>query len=65
VATGDLTAGQRAFLDHLLGSRLADAFYLSGRLVPPWLRSTSTTAGAKISTSSPGRDSTRRPSSGW
>ncbi len=28
--TGDLTAAQQAFLDHLLGSELADTFYLSG-----------------------------------
>lgn len=30
MATGDLTAAQRAFLDHLLGSGLADSFYLTG-----------------------------------
>lgn len=29
MAAGELTRAQRAFLDHLLGSRLADSFYLS------------------------------------
>ena len=30
MATGDLTAGQRAFLDHLLESELVEHFYLTG-----------------------------------
>ena len=30
MGTGDLTPAQRAFLDHLLESELAEAFYLSG-----------------------------------
>ncbi len=30
MAKGNLTAAQHAFLDHLLGSELADTFYLSG-----------------------------------
>lgn len=30
MATGELTRGQRAFLDHLLDSPLAETFYLSG-----------------------------------
>ncbi len=30
MATGDLTASQRAFLDHLLESELAESFYLTG-----------------------------------
>jgi hypothetical protein len=30
VAIGELTPGQRAFLDHFLASELAESFYLSG-----------------------------------
>lgn len=58
VRAGDLTSGQRAFLDHLLTSKLVESLYLSGGTALAAFHLT--TGGARISTSSPAIPSTAR-----